>query len=311
MPSAVIPIPYLIGLATAANIGSAATITGNPQNMLIGLTAPIAFVEFSLALVPVALLGLVIAWGILLGLYRTKFAPRTLPPTAAMPTPSDPWLLKKSLALIGLMLIAFVVGVPIPLAAIGVAAALLITRRTDPAGIFARVDWSLLVFFSGLFVVTGALSYSGMTNALFELAQDWMRAGVLPLSLTAALLSNLISNVPAVMLFRPLIPQLADAQRMWLALAMSSTFAGNLTLLGSVANLIVAESARAHGVRLSFGEYLKAGVPITLVTLAVGIALTKLKLRVFCRTQKSPLIRLVQQSGFWRATLSNFRHDRS
>ncbi|MBI4786939.1 MAG: anion transporter, partial [Chloroflexi bacterium] len=102
MPSAVIPIPYLIGLATAANIGSAATITGNSQNMLIGLTAPIAFVEFSRALVPVALLGLVIAWGILLWLYRTEFAPRTLPPTAAMPTPSDPWLLKKSLALIGL-----------------------------------------------------------------------------------------------------------------------------------------------------------------------------------------------------------------
>ncbi len=265
------PIPYLIGLATAANIGSTATITGNPQNMLIGLTSHLSFVEFSLALAPIALLGLGIAWGVLVWLYRAEFATRSLPPTEPPPTASDPWLLKKSMALIALMLVAFIVGVPIALAAIAVAAVLLITRRTDPEDIFARVDWSLLVFFSGLFVVTGALAYSGVTDALFDIAQDWVRGGVLPLSLVAVALSNLISNVPAVMLFRPLIPQLADAHRMWLALAMASTLAGNLTLLGSVANLIVAESARARGVHLSFREYLKAGVPITLLTLAVGI----------------------------------------
>ncbi len=265
------PIPYLVGLATAANIGSAATITGNPQNMLIGLTSHLSFVEFLTALAPIALLGLAVAWGVLVLIYGSEFAPGALPPTVPTSIPSDPWLLKKSLVLIGLMLIAFVVGLPIPLAAIGVAAVLLVTRRIDPEKIFARVDWSLLVFFGGLFVVTGALSYSGITNTLYRLAQGWIREGVLPLSVTAALLSNLISNVPAVMLFRPVVPQLADTHRMWLALAMASTFAGNLTLLGSVANLIVAESARARGVHLSFGEYIRAGVPITLLTLAIGI----------------------------------------
>ncbi len=265
------PMPYLIGLATSANIGSAATITGNPQNMLIGLTSHLSFVRFALALAPIALAGLAIAWGVLILIYRTEFARGVLAAPANPETPGDRALLVKSLVLVGLMLIAFVAGVPIPLAAIGVAAALLVTRRTDPERIFSRVDWSLLVFFGGLFVLTGALSYTGTTNMLFGMAQAWIRQGVLPLSLAAALLSNLISNVPAVMLLRPVIPQLADADRMWLALAMASTFAGNLTLLGSVANLIVAESARARGVHLSFGEYLKAGVPITLLTLAIGI----------------------------------------
>ncbi len=265
------PLPYLIGLATAANIGSTATITGNPQNMLIGLTSHISFVEFAAALTPIALLGVVSAWGILLLVYRAEFSGSPFEQSAAISTQIDPLLLNKCLVLIALMLIAFLESVPIPLAAIGVAAALLITRRIEPEGIFARIDWSLLVFFSGLFIVTGALSYTGISNALLGVAQQWTEAGVLPLSMVTVVLSNLISNVPAVMLFRSLIPGLADPHRMWLALAMSSTLAGNLTLLGSVANLIVAESARARGVNLSFGEYLKAGVPITLLTVAIGV----------------------------------------
>ncbi len=265
------PMPYLIGLATAANIGSMATITGNPQNMLIGVTSQISFVDFLAALAPLAAVGLALAWGVLLLVYRREFSSGPFLQATHIPAQTDPWLLKKSLALIGLMLIAFVIGIPVPLAALAVAAVLLVTRRTDPATIFARVDWSLLVFFCGLFVVTGAISYCGIADGLFKAAQAWTHAGVFPLSFVAVLVSNVISNVPAVMLFRPLIPQLADPHRMWLALAMASTLAGNLTLLGSVANLIVAESARARGVNLSFGEYLRAGVPITILTLAVGI----------------------------------------
>ncbi len=265
------PVPYLIGLATAANIGSTATITGNPQNMLIGLTSHISFVDFSRALAPVAIAGLVIAWGILAALYRAEFSANAFDQVPEIPAQIDSLLMVKCLAVIGLMLVAFIAGVPIPLAAIAAAGALLITRRTDPEHIFARVDWSLLVFFSGLFVVTGALSYTGIASALFRFVQGWILAGVLPLSIVAALLSNVISNVPAVMLFRPLVPGTPDPHRMWLALAMASTLAGNLTLLGSVANLIVAESARKRGVHLSFGEYLKAGIPITMLTIVVGI----------------------------------------
>ncbi|HEX7593752.1 MAG TPA: anion transporter [Anaerolineae bacterium] len=264
------PLPYLVGLATAANIGSTATITGNPQNMLIGMTSQISFIAFLAALAPVALAGLAIAWFVLVAIYRDEFAAarfETLTPTPRIYTP----LLRKTLALTALMLVAFFAGAPIPLAALTVAAALLVTRRIKPERIFAEVDWSLLIFFSGLFVVTGALSYTRLADTLFMFVEPLARAGIALLAIVTVALSNLVSNVPAVMLFRPLVPQFSDPTRAWLTLAMASTLAGNLTLLGSVANLIVAESARARGVRLSFGEYLRAGVPITLLTVVLGI----------------------------------------
>jgi len=265
------PLPYLVGLATAANIGSTATITGNPQNMLIGMASQISFVAFLAALAPVALIGLGIAWLVLVAIYRDEFAVTRFDVARAVPARVYAPLLQKSLALVGLMLIAFFAGAPIALAALAVAAALLVTRRVKPERIFAQVDWSLLVFFSGLFVVTGALSYTHWSDELFAFAEPLARGGLAPLAIVTAALSNLISNVPAVMLFRPLVPQFAEPTRAWLTLAMASTLAGNLTLLGSVANLIVAESARARGVKLSFAEYLRAGVPITLLTVAVGI----------------------------------------
>lgn len=265
------PIPYLVGLATAANIGSTATITGNPQNMLIGMASQISFVAFASALAPIALIGLGIAWLVLVVIYRAEFATARFDAARIAPARVDPPLLRKSLALVGLMLVAFLLGAPIALAALAAAAALLVTRRVEPERIFAQVDWLLLVFFSGLFVVTGALSYTHWSDALFASAEPLARAGIVPLTFVTVALSNLISNVPAVMLFRSLVPQFADPTRAWLTLAMASTLAGNLTLLGSVANLIVAESARARGVQLSFGEYLRAGVPITVLTLVVGI----------------------------------------
>jgi Na+/H+ antiporter NhaD/arsenite permease-like protein len=139
------PLPYLVGLATAANIGSTATITGNPQNMLIGMASQISFIAFLAALAPVALAGLAIAWFVLVAIYRDEFAAarfETLTPTPRIYTP----LLRKTLALTALMLVAFFAGAPIPLAALTVAAALLVTRRIKPERIFAEVDWSLLIF---------------------------------------------------------------------------------------------------------------------------------------------------------------------
>jgi Na+/H+ antiporter NhaD/arsenite permease-like protein len=133
------------------------------------------------------------------------------------------------------------------------------------------VDWTLLVFFSGLFIVTGALETSGLSDALFEAMLPLVSGGVLALTGVSVVLSNLISNVPAVLLFRPVIADLPDPQHSWLVLAMATTLAGNLTILGSVANLIVAEIARRSGEPVGFGEYLKAGVPITLLTLAFGV----------------------------------------
>jgi Na+/H+ antiporter NhaD/arsenite permease-like protein len=180
-------------------------------------------------------------------------------------------LLRKSLLATALMLLAFIVGVPIPLAALAAASLLLITRRLKPERVFREIDWTLLVFFAGLFMVTGALESSGLSERLFALLQPIAERGIGPLTAVALLLSNTISNVPAVMLFRPLVPDFAQPQTTWLVLAMATTLAGNLTLLGSVANLIVAESARAKGVKLTFGEYLWAGLPITLLSLLWGM----------------------------------------
>ena len=265
------PIPYLVGLVSAANIGSTATITGNPQNMLIGLSSQIPFVTFTGYLAPVALTGLGLAWLVLVRVYPQEFTPEPFPALVELPARQYRPLLRKSLVATGLMLAAFILGAPIPLAALGAAALLLTTRRLKPSRVFRELDWSLLVFFSALFVVTGAIRTTGFSAQLFAVARPVAERGVWLFSLVAAVLSNLVSNVPAVMLFRPLIPGFADPQRAWLTLAMSTTLAGNLTLLGSVANLIVAEIARNRRVDLSFAEYLKAGAPITGLTLLVGI----------------------------------------
>jgi Na+/H+ antiporter NhaD/arsenite permease-like protein len=170
------------------------------------------------------------------------------------------------------MLVTLIAGAPVPLAAVLAAAVLLVTRRTDPAHVFQEIDWSLLVFFSALFVVTGAIGASGLGAHLFRLLQPYANAGPGSLTAVSVVLSNLVSNVPAVMLFRPIIPTLTDPNQAWLTLAMATTLAGNLTLLGSVANLIVAEVARGRGVHLSFLEYLKAGLPIAILTLLLGVA---------------------------------------
>lgn len=266
------PLPYLIGLVAAANIGSAATITGNPQNMLIGLSSRIPFLTFTAYLAPVALAGLGIAWLVLVLVYRREFASGPFAERAHLPARRYRPLLRKSLIATGLMLIAFAAGAPIPLAAMSAAALLLITRRLKPARVFREIDWSLLVFFAGLFVVTGAIETTGLSDHLFAAAAPVARSGVAALTGVAVVLSNLISNVPAVLLFRPLIPHFPKPQQAWLTLAMASTLAGNLTLLGSVANLIVAETAKAHRVNLSFREYLKSGAPITVATLVAGVA---------------------------------------
>ena len=266
------PLPYLVGLVTAANIGSVGTITGNPQNMLVGISSGISFVAFTRALGPIALLGLGIIWVVIVLVYRADFRAEVFATTYAMVPEVKRPRLRKALFATALMLVALVAGAPVPLAAVLAAAVLLVTRRTDPAHVFQEIDWALLVFFSALFVVTGAIGASGLGAHLFRLLQPYADGGPFPLTAVSLVLSNLVSNVPAVMLFRPVVPTLTDPHKAWLTLAMATTLAGNLTLLGSVANLIVAEIARGRGVNLSFREYLKAGTPIAILSLLLGAA---------------------------------------
>jgi len=265
------PTPYLIALAAAANVGSTATITGNPQNMIIGLASGLPYLRFAAALAPVALLGLGVVWAVLVLLYRDEFAPgRWAGVAAASPAPLDRTLLLKSLLVVGALLVAFAVGAPVALAAFVAACALLVTRRVEPEQVLGQCDWGLLLFFMGLFVLSGVLELNGVTARLFALARLDGGVSVWGLTGATALLSNLVSNVPAVLLLKPVAAGLANPAAGWLTLAMASTLAGNLTLLGSVANLIVAESAGSRGVRLTLGEYTRAGALITLLTLALG-----------------------------------------
>jgi Na+/H+ antiporter NhaD/arsenite permease-like protein len=265
------PIPYLVALVTAANAGSVAAITGNPQNMLVGISSGIPFVQFTLALAPVAFAGLAVIWLVIVLVYRSEFRAENLASDLSLPGEEDARLLRKSMLATGLMLVALVSGAPIPLAALSAAAILLISRRREPEHVFAEIDWGLLVFFASLFVVTGAIETSGLGKDLFAWLRPWADGGPASLTAVSLVLSNLVSNVPAVMLFRPVVPTLSEPHTAWLTLAMATTLAGNLTLLGSVANLIVAEIARRRGVRLSFVEYLKAGTPIAITTLLIGV----------------------------------------
>ena len=267
------PLPYLIGLAVAANIGSTATITGNPQNIIIGNASKIPYLDFAIALTPTALIGLVICWVIVMLVYRDEFQGGTLTAPDVLRTRIYRPLLRKAALVISFMLIAFLIGVPVPLAAFLAAAILLTTRRLRPERVFKIIDWNLLTFFAGLFVVTHALDVQGWTERLFITLRPLAQAGMVPFGIVSVILSNLISNVPAVLLLQGLVPAFADQQRAWLTLAATATLAGNLTLLGSVANLIMAELAAHWGVRVTFSAYLKVGLPVTILTVIVSLVL--------------------------------------
>jgi Na+/H+ antiporter NhaD/arsenite permease-like protein len=265
------PLPYLLALATASNIGSVATITGNPQNMLVASVSGIGYLPFASALAPVAAVGLAVDAALIWALFRKELHAGPFE-WAEVPTRSvhRAMIVKSSIVICGVVA-AFVAGVAPALVSAGAAAVLLVTRRVEPDKIYRQIDWGLLALFVGLFVVVAGVERVGLDLRLFELLRPVGVDGVAGLSVAAALLSNLVSNVPAVMLFTRLVPHLPDPTTSWLALAMASTLAGNLTLIGSIANLIVVEGARRRGIRVSFADYLRVGVPVTVLTLAFGV----------------------------------------
>jgi Na+/H+ antiporter NhaD/arsenite permease-like protein len=264
------PLPYLVALATAANVGSVATLTGNPQNMLIGSFSGISYRTFLFREVAVAAIGLVVVFVVIRQRYRHEL-PAALE-LAALPVryPVHYPLMAKTLAVVLIMLGAFLAGVPIALVAIAGAAYTLLTRRVNPDKVYREIDWKLLVLFSGLFVVIGGVEASGLADELLSVAAAASLYRPAVLTVVTAVLSNLVSNVPAVLLFKSVIPTFGEPTRGWLILAMASTLAGNLTIVGSVANLIVVEEARANGIQIRFFDYCRIGVPITIVTLFVG-----------------------------------------
>jgi Na+/H+ antiporter NhaD/arsenite permease-like protein len=267
------PVPYLLALATAANVGSVATLTGNPQNMLIGSFSGIAYRAFLARQAPVAVIGLACVVGVLWLVYRRQLPPELPRVNLAADFPIHAALMTKTIVAVCVMLVAFFAGVPIAVVAVGGAAVCLLTRRVNPAKVYREIDWQLLVLFTGLFVVIGGVEAARLTESLFAVAGRLALYRPAVLTVVTAVLSNLVSNVPAVLLFKTVVSSFGEPARAWLILAMASTLAGNLTIVGSVANLIVVEAARGERVAIGFWEYARVGIPVTLLTLAVGWAI--------------------------------------
>ncbi len=275
------PAPYLVALATAANAGSTATITGNPQNMIIGALSRMRYASFAARLTPVAVAALAIDYAVIAIAFRRSLGrelEESLPSDPGAPRdplgpPSRDLLPKGVTVLVGAVALFFA-GVPSEIVALG-AAAVLMLGRVRPERIYPQIDWNLLVMFAGLFVVVHGFETHVVAGwRISDRLGGVQRTPVVQLSVASAGLSNLVSNVPAVLLLKSVVQPMSDTVRAsgWLTLAMASTLSGNLTPLASVANLIVIEGARREGVELSLGAYCRVGVPVTLLTLSAGTA---------------------------------------
>jgi Na+/H+ antiporter NhaD/arsenite permease-like protein len=273
------PVPYLLALACAANIGSAATLIGNPQNMLIGAVLKLPFGGYFLeAIVPVAL-GLVALWALLAWQMRGErgAAAPNRPDAAQLPrreadyAPFDRWQTAKGLAVAGALVVVFLfTDWPREVAALTGAGLLLMSRKLHSTHMLGLVDWELLILFMGLFVVNHALEHTGLTAQAVQAlaAAGFPLAEPAPLFAAALVLSNLVSNVPAVMLLLPAATQPFSGPM----LALVSTLAGNLLIVGSIANIIVIDAARRSGIAIDWRRHARTGVPVALATLAITAA---------------------------------------
>ncbi|HEX6503610.1 MAG TPA: anion transporter [Terriglobales bacterium] len=262
-------MPYLLAVATSSNIGGVATITGNPQNMLIGSFSGIHYRDFLIHLGPVALAGLFLNWAVLHWAHGRN-QPASAAEVGPIPLPAmDLSHLVKPVIVATVVVVGFFAGAPPAMMAALGAAVLLITRNLNPHKVYEEVDWGLLVLFVGLFIIVGGAENAGIVGRLLEIARHWNLQNMAVFTVLVAVLSNIVSNVPAVMLLKSLIPSFANTHTAWLVLAMGSTLAGNLTITGSVANIIVVETAK-NDVHIGFWDYFRVGLPITVLTLILG-----------------------------------------
>jgi Na+/H+ antiporter NhaD/arsenite permease-like protein len=262
------PVPFLLGLACAANVGSAATLIGNPQNMLIGEVLDLSFPRYLWDAGVPALLGLLAVWLLIVRGYRGHWT-RTLSVEAVTANPFKRWQTAKGLVVVGAVMAAFLfTNWPREIVALMAAGVLLASREMASREMLGLVDWHLLVLFAGLFIVNAAVGQAGLLDEAFlgvraagvDLADPPTLFGV------TAILSNLVSNVPAVMLLLPV----ASHPLAGPILALSSTLAGNLFIVGSIANIIVVDQARRLGVEIDWRTHARVGIPVTVATLALA-----------------------------------------
>jgi Na+/H+ antiporter NhaD/arsenite permease-like protein len=265
------PVPYLLAVAMASNVGSVATITGNPQNIMIGSFSGIAYGAFAAALSPVAAIGLVLTFALVALFHPAEFWTRARLGGAEAPTHAyRPLALKSGLVTVA-MIAGFFAGQPPAKVALVAGSVLLVTRAVRSEKIYREIDWPLLLMFAGLFVVVAGFEKALLSPAVVAAIGRQQLDRMPVLALVTALLSNLVSNVPAVLVLKPFVAALPDPRRAWLVVAMSATLAGNLTILGSVANLIVVQRAARRGATIGFWRYFRVGAPLTVLTILVGL----------------------------------------
>jgi Na+/H+ antiporter NhaD/arsenite permease-like protein len=271
--------PYLLALAMSANVGSVATLVGNPQNMIIGHLSRIPFVRFSATLLPVAVVGLALEYAVLRFGFREVLSRAVIHRPETQPRPLDRGLLALAFAALALVFVGFVAGLDLSWTALAGGALIMVLARRDTHEVLKLVDWHLLVFFAALFIVVEGLSGTGLPDQVYQrvhgmfgtsaASQAWNFAWF------SALGSNVFSNVPFVLVAGKWIANFAHPDLMWKVMALATTLAGNLTILGSVANIIVVESARKH-VQFGFWDYARFGIPVTILTTVAGMAILML-----------------------------------
>jgi Na+/H+ antiporter NhaD/arsenite permease-like protein len=265
------PVPYLLGVAMASNVGSTATITGNPQNILISSFSGISYEKFAAALSPISAAGLLVTFALIWLMHGREFRRDGGFEAAVRPAHLHRPLVIKALLVTLAMIVAFFAGAPPALAALVAGGAMLVTRIVRSERIYHEIDWPLLLMFAGLFVVVAGFETALLTPDVVARVDRLHLNEVPVLSLVTAALSNLVSNVPAVLVLRPFVGTAGEPGRAWLVIAMASTLAGNLTVLGSVANLIVVQGARSKGIVIGFWAYFRVGAPLTVLTIFIGV----------------------------------------
>lgn len=287
------PIPFLIAEILSSNIGSAMTITGNPQNMLIGINSGISYGHFLLFLLPVSLTGMLVIVYFVKWYYPSVITLRfpetdrkTKPDMAAVEkeTSYNYHSMRFSVPIFILVIILFFLSRPlnlsIPLIALIGASLILLLGRIKPSKIIRQVDWVLLLFFASLFIVVHAVEKAGLMEQLLnhvKLTENG--AGLAGIHLVSLLLSQIVSNVPFTVVMLPMM-KAADSEVLWLALASASTLAGNATIIGAMANLIVIETAESKGVKIKFMEFFRIGIVVTIISMLLSFGIIYIQMSI-------------------------------
>jgi Na+/H+ antiporter NhaD and related arsenite permeases len=271
--------PYLLALAMSANLGSVATLVGNPQNMIIGHMSKIPFLSFSASLLPVAIAGLGIEYAVLRVGFRNILHQAVIHRPECGSRVLDHRLLAITFVVLALVFAGFVAGLNLSWTALAGGALVMVLARRDTHEVLKLVDWHLLVFFAALFVVVEGLNGTGLPDQIYQAVRSVFGTSSMRqtwnLAWFSVLGSNIFSNVPFVLVAGKWINNFAQPELMWKVMALATTFAGNLTIIGSVANIIVVESARKH-VEIGFWEYARFGIPVTILTTVVGMIILTL-----------------------------------